>query len=80
LDSYGERTGKRRYVNQGGTIRKASFHWVDDRVVIAVMKKFWNIPTPKPGKKNIYGFSEDSWQALACGTYFLDKLTSETAK
>lgn len=80
LDAYGEKTGKRRYVNQGGTRRKASFHWVDDRIVIAVMKEFWGIPTPKPGKKNIYGFCDDSWQALASGTYFLNKITSEILK
>lgn len=71
LDDYGEKKGKKRYRNKDGNLRKATFHWVDDRVTIMAMKKVWDIPTPKPGKKNIYGFAADSWQALATGSYFL---------
>lgn len=71
LDSYGEKNGKRRQINKDGQLRKASFHWIDDRVVIAAMKELWKIPTPKPGKSNIYGYSKHSWQALAVGSCFL---------
>lgn len=73
LDDYGERKGRKRYRNKNGELRKATFHWVDDRIVLNVMKRLWNIPTPKPGKKNIYGFAEDSWQALAAGSCFLSQ-------
>lgn len=71
LDGYGEKRGGKRYRNKDGGIRMASFHWVDDRVVISAMKELWNIPTPKPGKSNMYGFSSHSWQALAVGSCFL---------
>ena len=73
LDDYGEKKDKKRYRNKDGSLRKATFHWVDDRVTIEAMKRLWNIPTPKPGKRNIYGFSADSWQALAAGSYFLSR-------
>ena len=75
LDDYGEKNGKKRYRNKDGSIRKPSFHFVDDRVVIAAMKELWNIPTPKPGRKNIYGFSAHSWQALALGSYFIENFS-----
>lgn len=82
LDEYGKRkneelkaTGKkqkyRRYITKSGELRKASFNYVDDRIIIAVMKKLWNIPEPKPFKSNIYGLKEDSWQALALASYYL---------
>lgn len=71
LDDYGERKGKKRYRTKEGLLKKPSFHWVDDRIVIAAMKEMWQIPTPKPGRRNIYGLSEHSWQALAAGSCFL---------
>jgi hypothetical protein len=82
LDEYGKRkneelrlAGKkpkyRRYITKSGELRKASFNYVDDRIIIAVMKKLWNIPEPKPFKGNIYGLKEDSWQALALASYYL---------
>lgn len=73
LDDYGDRKGKKRYRTKEGVLKKASFHWVDDRIVIAAIKEFWKIPTPKPGKQNIFGLSEHSWQALAAGSCFLSK-------
>jgi hypothetical protein len=76
LDDYGERKDRKRYRNKDGELRKASFHYVDDRIVIAAMKKHWNIPTPKPGKSNALGFSSHSWQALAVGSYYLAKKES----
>jgi len=76
LDDYGEKNEGKRYRNKDGDLRKPSFHWVDDRVVIAAMKELWGIPTPKPGKKNKYGFSSHSWQALALGSYFLNSKIS----
>ena len=73
LDDYGEKKGGRRYRNKDGELRKASFNYVDDRIIISIMKKVWNIPTPKPGKPNIYGFTKHAWQALALGTYWLKR-------
>lgn len=73
LDSYGEKKGRRRYRNKNGELRKASFNYVDDRIIISIMKKVWNIPTPKPGKKNIYGFTKHAWQALAIATFWLKR-------
>jgi len=82
LDEYGKRKNEelrvggkkqkyRRYITKSGELRKASFHYVDDRIIIAAMKKLWNIPEPKPFKSNIYGLKEDSWQALALASYYL---------
>lgn len=53
--------------------RKASFIFVDDRIVIACMKSYWNIATPKPGHSNIFGLKEHSWQALAVASVWLDR-------
>lgn len=52
-----------------GEMRLASFHYVDDRIIIAALKKIFNVPTPKPGKKNIYNLHSHSWQAMACAGY-----------
>lgn len=71
LDDYGAKNDKKRYRTKTGDLKKASFHWVDDRIVIAAMKELWNIPTPKPGKKNIYGFSSHAWSALAVGSCYV---------
>lgn len=82
LDQYGERRnaelvadGKkpkyRRYITKSGELRKASFNYVDDRIVITAMKKLWEIPEPKPFRGNIYGLKDDSWQALALVSYYL---------
>lgn len=57
--------------NNDGKLRKPSYVYVDDRIVIAAMKDLWKIPTPKPGKKNILGLSDHSWQALGVMSYFL---------
>lgn len=88
LDEYGRRkneelkeAGKkpkyRRYVTKSGELRKASFNYVDDRIVIAVMKRLWKIPEPKPFKPNIYGLKDDSWQALALASYYLYGLPTD---
>lgn len=71
LDDYGEKKGKKRYRTKEGELKKASFHWIDDRATILAMKELWNIPTPKPGKRNIYGFSSHAWSALAVGSCYI---------
>lgn len=62
--------GLRGLIKQDGEMRAASFHFVDDRTVIAALKSIYNIPTPKPGKPNIYGLVDHSWQALAVAGKF----------
>jgi hypothetical protein len=57
--------------NNDGKLRRPSYVYVDDRIVIAAMKDLWKIPTPKPGKRNGYGLSEHSWQSLAVMSYYL---------
>lgn len=71
LKAAGKKQKYRRYVTKSGELRKASFNYVDDRIVIAVMKRLWKIPEPKPFKPNIYGLKDDSWQALALASYYL---------
>lgn len=62
--------GKKGLVKIDGEMRLPSFIWVDDRIVIAALKSVLNIPTPKPGKPNIYGLKDHSWNALAVA-YFV---------
>lgn len=57
--------------NNDGKLRKPSYVYVDDRIVIAAMKELWKIETPKPGKRNSLGLSEHSWQSLAVVSYYL---------
>lgn len=66
------RDSKKGLIKKDSEMRQPSFQWVDDRIVIAAMKSIHNIPTPKPGKPNIYGLKSTShaWQALATVSYF----------
>jgi hypothetical protein len=66
-----ERDGKKGLRNANGEMRKPSFAFVDDRIIVAAMKEQWGIPTPKPGKTSMYGLSTHSWQALALATTLL---------
>jgi hypothetical protein len=52
------------------TGRKASFVYVDDRMVQLAMIKHYDIPTPKPGAGYDFGLKEHSWQALAVATVY----------
>lgn len=69
LDKIRVKQGLRGLRNASGELRKPSFHYVDDRIVIAAVKELYNIPTPKPGKVNIYGLKDHSWQALATAMF-----------
>jgi hypothetical protein len=68
-----EKMGLKGLRNANGDLRKPSFVFVDDRIMIAAMKEYWSIPTPKPGKSGMYGLKSHSWQALALGTMWLDR-------
>ena len=70
LDESGKRNDRKRYVTRDGSLRSPTFVFVDDRIVIAAMKYIFQIPTPKPGKSNLYGLKSHSWQALALLAYF----------
>jgi hypothetical protein len=74
LDDIGERSGRKRYRKKSGELYKPTMHYVDDRIVISALKDYWKIPTPKPGKSNLFGLKSHSWQALALGTCYLDSI------
>lgn len=57
--------------NNDGKLRKPSYVYIDDRIVIAAMKDLWKIETPKPGKRNSLGLTSHSWQALAVASVWL---------
>lgn len=57
--------------NNDGKLRKPSYVYVDDRIVIAAMKDLWKIETPKPGKRNSLGITGHAWQALGVASVFL---------
>lgn len=74
LDDIGERSGRKRYrKKKTGELYKPTMHYVDDRIVIAAMREYWKIEKPKPGKTNEFGLKSHSWQALALGTFYLNK-------
>lgn len=62
--------GLRGLIKKDGTPFSPSFQYVDDRIIIAAIKSIYNIPTPKPGKPNIFGLVDHSWQALAAGACY----------
>lgn len=62
--------GLRGLIKKDGEMRTPSFHYVDDRTVIAALKSIYGIPTPKPGKSNIHGLVDHSWQALAVASLY----------
>lgn len=66
------KTGKglKGMIKKDGEFMKPSFVYVDDRIIIASMKELLKIPTPKPGKPNIYGLKSHSWQALAVAAHY----------
>ena len=50
--------------------RKPSMIYVCDRVVANAMRYFWEMPSGQ-GKRNKFGLSSHSWQALALCSYFV---------
>ncbi len=71
LDGWREGRGERGLKTKTGELRKPSFQYVDDRVIIAAMSSYYGIVRPKPGKSNQYGLKAHSWQALAVATTYL---------
>lgn len=67
-----EKIGEKGLKNANGEMRKPSFAFVDDRIIITAMKEYWNIPTAKVGKPTIYGLKDHSWQALALITMYME--------
>jgi len=65
--------GKKGLVRADGSMRQASFQFIDDRIVVAAIKSLLSIPTPRPGRSNFYGLHSHSWQASALCAYFLLK-------
>lgn len=66
--------GERGLIKNDGCMREASFNYTDDRMIIAALKHLYDIPTPKPGKPNIHGLHDHSWQALATAAYYQSKI------
>lgn len=71
LDAYRIKKGKKGLRTKTGELRKPSFQFVDDRIIIASLKELYSIPDPKPGKSNLYGLKAHSWQALAAVSCFV---------
>ena len=46
-----------------------SFAYIDDWVIVRIMKYFWKIPNANVHNKNKYGLKDHSWQALAVVTF-----------
>jgi hypothetical protein len=55
-----------------GELRRPTFVWVDDRIIIKVMRSLWSLPVHR-GKPAPFGLKTHSWQALALGSYSLYK-------
>ena len=61
-----EKKGKK---NKDGSWPKPSFVYVDNTIVVAAMRKQFNLP-PTAGKRNRLGITSHAWQALALGWYW----------
>ena len=49
-----------------------NFVWIDDRMIVASMRKHWDIPlVRKVGEVTMYNLRDHSWQALALVSFFL---------
>jgi hypothetical protein len=59
--------------NNKEKLRKASFNYINDRLVVMAMRKHWNQGEFKPGKKNKLGLRSHAWQALGVLSCYLDK-------
>jgi hypothetical protein len=64
---------KRGKAKKDGKPPAPSFHYVNDRMVAKTMKMYWDIPTPKPGRKSLYDLSDHSWQALGAVTCWMNE-------
>jgi len=65
----GLKSGK--YALKDGGIRKPSWAFVDDGIVKKIMKFIYQIPDDQ--KRNRFGLSEHSWQALSLASWFIGK-------
>ena len=63
---------RKRYIKKDGSYYSGSFAYVDDRIVIKVMKAHWCIETPKAFQSNPYGLSSHSWQSLGLVTCYIE--------
>ena len=71
MDKQKIKQGKKGLRTKEGKLYEPSFNYVDDRIVVAAMKELYKIPTPKPGKSNIFGLTKHNWQAFATVAYFV---------
>lgn len=62
---------KKGHINKDGQLRKASFVYVDDRIVIEAMRERFSLPASKGRKGNMLKISTHAWQSLALLEYFI---------
>lgn len=65
------RIEQRNAKNNDGKNRKPSFVYVNDGIVLKIMKKLWEIETPPPGKGYLHGLKTHTWSALALASCFI---------
>lgn len=65
------RIEQRNAKNNDGKHRKPSFVYVNDGIVLKIMKLLWKIETPKPGKGYVHGLRTHTWSALALASCFI---------
>ncbi len=72
-----KRIDRKGYVSANGENRKASFVFVDDKVMTECMKSLYKIPLPKAGKGYLHGLQKHSWQALACASCYCGRINQK---
>lgn len=66
-----KKIAKKGYKNkETGEYRKATFVYVDDKIVTECMKKLYKIPQPASGKGYQFGLKSHSFQALAIASCY----------
>jgi hypothetical protein len=72
-----KKIAKKGYKNkETGEFRKATFVYVDDKIVTECMKELHKIPLPKSGKGYQFGLKSHSFQALAVASRYHAKLVN----
>ena len=64
-----------RVDTRGRNKRKASFIYVDDKIVTESMKHLYGLEKPKSGKGYKFGLRTHAFQALACASFYDKTMT-----
>ena len=57
---------------KNGELKRPSFVWMDDKIIVACMREEWSVPAIS-SRRQKYGLKDHSWQALALLTTYINR-------